>query len=741
MAPRSSLSLPPESTAFKEGSLVESRYKIQGLIGVGPVGQLYKAFDQELDVAVALKAISPRLMQTPEERKAFSREIRLARKLSHPNLVHVHSDGTENNWAFFTMQLLEGLTLRKIIDLRREKNERFKLKDVEPIFTQIAAALEAAHEVGPHGGVKPENIIVLPDLLKLTDFGLGLALPRIPFVAAERSTGAHVYLAPEFASGSEDVDGRIDVYSMGVILGEMLAGVLPDGGQIPDPRTKAPHLPAEITALYMRALNENPLCRPAKPSEFAQELSAIAAEFPEEDDEAAPPPVPMAGQPDSTIPTAVPPPIPAESAPPPIPRHESSRSAPDMSKVKLSQPPRQASQKTPVWLLGLLIVVATAGGLFGVRAYMHHQAPATRPPAAAQTPAEKPSEPDKTTPAEPAPQGTVQTAATAAPSAPQAQRDAKGKPQNSASSASPKAQTQEPQTATAKAPEVSASAANDAKAPPAAPAEPAPPKDASAGKDGGKLAGTASETNPQTAAKTPSTASSPDDLSDLKSGAPTPPPAKTTSSRTTPAKSPAKTSSSCPAPRMKFIPAGTFEAGTSESDPMRGFGERPIEKIQVPAYCIDIYEFSNRKGLLPKGKISYQLAEAACEKEGKRLCTENEWERACKGPRNYRFPYGNAFDASICNTQDIGGTNRSIRASGESNGCISGYGVLDLSGNLAEWTSSPYNARGTGKVIKGGAANRPDHASRCSARRNGPINKPETDTMVGFRCCADPVKK
>ena len=734
--------MPPENAAFQEGDLVESRYKIQGLIGVGPVGQLYKAFDQELDVAVALKAISPRLMQTPEERKAFSREIRLARKLSHPNLVHVHSDGTEHNWAFFTMQLLDGLTLRKIIDLRREKNERFKLKDVEPIFTQIAAALEAAHEVGPHGGVKPENIIVLPDLLKLTDFGLGLALPRIPFVAAERSTGAHVYLAPEFASGNEEVDGRIDVYSMGVILGEMLAGVLPDGGQIPDPRTKAPHLPAEITALYMRALNENPLCRPAKPTEFAKELSAIAAEFPEEEEDASPPPLPMAGQPDGAVAAAVPPPIPDGTVPPPLPKREKSgKAAPDMSKVKLSQPPRQAPSKLPVVPLILTIALATAGGLFGVRAYMRHQHPAAPQPAAPAQTAAPAGKTDAQAKAQPqaAPQPASETS-----KAPPA-----GQAQGGASPSSPASSNKAPEagTQTAKA----AGSSQDTKKAdvPAAPAPSAPAKgkDASPASEqpgGNAPAQTAAadpqkqpdkdkapEPNPQkqTKAVTPA----PDDVSDLKTGSPAKAPPKPPAVRTP--------ASGCPAARMKLIPSGTYEAGTSESDPMRGFGERAIEKIQVPAYCIDIYEFSNRKGLLPKGKISYQLAEAACEKEGKRLCTEDEWERACKGPRNYRFPYGNAFDASICNTQDIGGTNRSIRASGESSGCISGYGVIDLSGNLAEWTSSPYNARGTGKVIKGGAANRPDHASRCSARRNGPINKPETDTMVGFRCCADPVKK
>src|SRR5207302_335078 len=97
---------------------------------------------------------------------------------------------------FYTMQFLEGLTLRKIIDLRLSKGQFFQLKEVEPIFAQVAGALDASHKLGPHSDIKPENVVVLPDLLKVTDFGLGLAIPRPPQDRAGAVRRARRALAP-----------------------------------------------------------------------------------------------------------------------------------------------------------------------------------------------------------------------------------------------------------------------------------------------------------------------------------------------------------------------------------------------------------------------------------------------------------------------------------------------------------------------------------------------------------------
>jgi eukaryotic-like serine/threonine-protein kinase len=163
--------------------------------------------------------------------------------------------------------------------------------------------------------------------------------------------------------------------------------------------------------------------------------------------------------------------------------------------------------------------------------------------------------------------------------------------------------------------------------------------------------------------------------------------------------------------------------------------EWQLESISVPSFCIDEYEYPNRKGELPRVNVSWEQARKACADENKRLCTEEEWEKACKGPGSARFPYANDFDPSRCNTDDAEGKDRALARSGGFEGCRSGYFVADLSGNVAEWTASTFSDKSLSRTQKGGAFDRPGYAVRCSARISGEPNKPEP--TVGFRCCAD----
>ena len=117
-------------------------------MGAGPVGVVFRAHDREVDVDVALKVVNPRLVQTQEERKQFAKQQRTARKLSHQNLIRVYEEGEDAERPWYTMQFVEGLTLRKIIDLRVTRGEYFKVGEIEPILGQIASALEAARMFG-----------------------------------------------------------------------------------------------------------------------------------------------------------------------------------------------------------------------------------------------------------------------------------------------------------------------------------------------------------------------------------------------------------------------------------------------------------------------------------------------------------------------------------------------------------------------------------------------------------------
>jgi formylglycine-generating enzyme required for sulfatase activity len=182
---------------------------------------------------------------------------------------------------------------------------------------------------------------------------------------------------------------------------------------------------------------------------------------------------------------------------------------------------------------------------------------------------------------------------------------------------------------------------------------------------------------------------------------------------------------------MAYIPAGSFLMGSAKDDAMRFFGEKSLVSTSTKSYCIDRHEAPG-KGVMPRQRVSWHDAARACRQRGKRLCSEEEWERACKGGQAYRYPYGEHFDANACNTRDASGQNRSIRPSGSHARCRSPYGLFDMSGNVAEWTSST-DGRRPWRIVRGGAANRPDWDTRCASRSPQPPNTRKA--TIGFRCC------
>jgi len=179
---------------------------------------------------------------------------------------------------------------------------------------------------------------------------------------------------------------------------------------------------------------------------------------------------------------------------------------------------------------------------------------------------------------------------------------------------------------------------------------------------------------------------------------------------------------------MKFITGGSVIVGLPGNSPYRGFDDLPHKKKSVGDYCVDYYEYPNSKGSKPKTNVNYHTAAKLCKKRGKRLCTEAEWERSCKGPRNLAFPYGNQFNPNYCSTQDVNGKNRKKASAGKFSRCRGAYGTSDMSGNVSEWVKEG--------VTKGGAADRPKWAVTCSSR--APVPKSKKSGMIGFRCCANP---
>jgi hypothetical protein len=184
---------------------------------------------------------------------------------------------------------------------------------------------------------------------------------------------------------------------------------------------------------------------------------------------------------------------------------------------------------------------------------------------------------------------------------------------------------------------------------------------------------------------------------------------------------------SCPA-GMTTIKAGRFVSGSDANDPMRAFGDQAAHTESTASYCIDLYEYPNQRGREPVSGYTWARAKKACESLGKRLCSEDEWERACKGPNGAKFPFGGTYESGVCNVGEGGRP----AASGEFGRCRSGYGVADMAGNVAEWTAS---RMGEGKVVKGGSVEQAAFTARCSARASE-ASGAHSETL-GFRCCAD----
>jgi len=157
-----------EGAPCQPGEIIAGRYQIKDHAGAGPLGWMFRAVEVSNDGDVALKILSPRFLQMPDEQRVFVEELHKAQRLAHPNIARIYEAGDDHGRPFIAAQLLEGLTLRRIMDLRRQKGQRFTLAEVEPIVAQIAAALDAASDAFAHGNLKPDNVIVLPDLLKLT---------------------------------------------------------------------------------------------------------------------------------------------------------------------------------------------------------------------------------------------------------------------------------------------------------------------------------------------------------------------------------------------------------------------------------------------------------------------------------------------------------------------------------------------------------------------------------------------
>jgi serine/threonine-protein kinase len=261
------------------------RYEILSEIGQGAMGVVYVARDPTLDRRVALKTVrlNPKDRGVGEYRERFRSEAQSAGRLSHPNIVTIYDFGEVGDIAYIAMELLEGETLRELLD-----HQRFSVKRSVRYALQIADGLAAAHTLGViHRDIKPSNIVRLANgILKITDFGIA-QLPSSDLTQAGAMLGTPRYMAPEQIR-SIKADPRSEVFALGVVLYEMLTGRVPfDGNSLsaimyqivneapPDPRRFNEHVSAGLSAIVGKCLAKSPAARYQTMSEFARALRLL----------------------------------------------------------------------------------------------------------------------------------------------------------------------------------------------------------------------------------------------------------------------------------------------------------------------------------------------------------------------------------------------------------------------------------------------------------------------------------
>ncbi|HKZ02847.1 MAG TPA: protein kinase [Pyrinomonadaceae bacterium] len=253
-----------------------SHYRIVSKLGAGGMGEVYVAEDLNLGRQVALKVLSPELTTNPEYLQRFDREARAASALNHPNILTVYEIGDADGARFIASELIEGESLRQII-----RRGPLALPEVLDFGIQVGSALAAAHEVGIlHRDIKPENIMVRKDhLVKVLDFGLAKLVKREELnqeAATQvlfRTTpgvvmGTTTYMSPEQARGA-DVDERTDIWSLGVVLHQLVTGKLPFAGDTksdiiasilktdPPPLVRDEAVPPALERIVSKALRKN----------------------------------------------------------------------------------------------------------------------------------------------------------------------------------------------------------------------------------------------------------------------------------------------------------------------------------------------------------------------------------------------------------------------------------------------------------------------------------------------------
>ncbi len=265
------------------GKRLDGRYEIREIIGVGGMAVVYKAYDNIDDRIVAIKILKDEYLSNEEFKRRFKNESKAIAVLSHPNIVRVYNVSFGDRLQYIVMEYVDGITLKEYI----EQQGVINWKEAVHFTGQILAALQHAHDKGiVHQDIKPQNIMLLQDgTIKVTDFGIARFSRMDSNTTSENAIGSVHYISPEQARG-EMTDDKADIYSVGVVMYEMLTGTLPfqsDNAvsvalmqlqQDPKkPRDIVPTLPLGLEQITIRAMQKNPNDRYRSSAEMLMDIN------------------------------------------------------------------------------------------------------------------------------------------------------------------------------------------------------------------------------------------------------------------------------------------------------------------------------------------------------------------------------------------------------------------------------------------------------------------------------------
>ncbi|MGH9836034.1 MAG: SUMF1/EgtB/PvdO family nonheme iron enzyme [Blastocatellia bacterium] len=770
----------PVAIGMQSGRVLGGRYKLERCIGSGGMGEIYRARRMHIGDTVAVKVLRSDVVENEKSRQRFYREARAAAMLHHPNAVVIHDFGEDDDGtAYIVMELLVGRSLRQLLIDEGSVNAL----RAYGIIRQACAALDAGHRNGiVHRDIKPDNIVLLDsndgaDHVKILDFGIAKlrdkALDTLSMEQRLTNVGTIIgtphYMAPEQCQG-EEADARSDIYSVGVVLYELLTGVAPFLAKTPTgvaikhvtekprpPHELNPNIPEPVERVVLRALEKDPNTRPQTALELAREFeTALADETgtlrlrpssaqPEVDTLK----LPKSGEAEvsrKALETARPP---IAAAPPQSyetavsPSTGQLKQSGDAATDQLRQDKEAATELLKKSADTAEQQIATSG--------LRTQAmPQTELIGQAEAP--KPVEKEKPRPAP----ATI----------PQPEK----KP---ASQAKDDTLRTDPIGQPARSPEKRAAVAT--------PAPPRPVKVPTLSK---------SAAVPATKSKTPLLIGVGAVVIGLivlaawlfvSSGSQTETASTATASPAASVEPSPSATSAYPevaAPEgMVYVLGGMLRVGRDDGEE----NERPAHVANIKPFFIDRTEVTNEQyqkfvaetgytappswkdnrfpegaGTLPVTDVSWEDATAYAKWAGKRLPTEEEWEFAARGSDDRRiYPWGEEWIADAANLKADTNDQRQLAPVGQFPKGASPFGVLDLSGNAWEWTSSDFTAYPGGKitppagysnlkVIRGGSYDSaPKYATATwrvgwpATRNDWPKNAAADYSKTGFRLAQD----